>query len=126
MVLQNRGLNFEGAPSTVEFLEPNPRANSEFLGQLEIPKPWKMKHISSSEAFQNSATPSTVGTLSFFGGAPFYGTARADYEILNRTGGNSDFSTTVRQCWLSRGSSEVGKSKSKKKKKIEVKRVAER
>ena len=44
----------------------------EFPGfvRLEIPKPWKIKQIPSPEEFQNCATPSTVGSVSFFGGAP--------------------------------------------------------
>ena len=48
------------------------RANSEFLGfvRLEIPKPWKIKQIPSLDSFQKCASPSTVGTLSFFGRAP--------------------------------------------------------
>ena len=70
---------FGGAPSTgLALPEPNlerirkhsestPRATSEFLGfvRLEIPKPLKRKHITSPEKFQNCATPSTVGTVSF-------------------------------------------------------------
>ena len=38
---------------------------------MEIPKPWKIKEIPSPDSFKNCATPNTVGTLSFFGRAPF-------------------------------------------------------
>ena len=38
--------------------------------RLEIPKSWKVKHIPSPEYFQNCASPTAVGTVSFFGGAP--------------------------------------------------------
>ena len=37
---------------------------------MEIPKPWKIKHIPSPEKSQNCATPKTVGALSFFGATP--------------------------------------------------------
>ena len=47
------------------------RTNSEFLGfvLLETLKPWEIKHIPPEEEFQKCATPNTVGTVSFFGGA---------------------------------------------------------
>ena len=47
-----------------------PISNSEFLEfiGLEISKPCKIKHIPSPKEFQNCATPSTVGTVSFSGG----------------------------------------------------------
>ena len=73
---------FGGAPSTIEHFQSkigtNPekngnalRANSEFPGfvRMEIPKPWKIEHIPSPKSFQNCATHSTVGTVSFSGGA---------------------------------------------------------
>ena len=44
----------------------NLRANSAFPGlvRLEIPKPWKPKHLPSPEKFQNCATPNMVSTVS--------------------------------------------------------------
>ena len=68
------------------------RAKSEFPGfvRLEIYKPWKMKLIASPDSFQNCATPSTVGTVSFFE-APLHGTNRAGHEmILYSARGTSD------------------------------------
>ena len=38
--------------------------------RLEIPRPWRIKQIPSPDSFQNCATPSTVGTISFFGRSP--------------------------------------------------------
>ena len=83
---------------TLAFPEPNPerirklsgnalRANSELLRfvLLEIPKPWKIKHIPSQRSFR------IVGWYPFLcWKGPLHGTSRAFPEILNSTGRTSD------------------------------------
>ena len=98
------------------FPEPNPeqirkhpenalRANSEFPGlvRLEIPKPWKIKHIPSPESFQNCATPSTVGTVSFFGGAPSMEQPELVMKLLTVLGALLNEKC---RCWASQGARE--------------------
>ena len=51
----------------------------------------KAKQVPFPEEIQNCAAPNTVGTISFFGGAPSPSwAARAGQEILDSTGGTSD------------------------------------
>ena len=76
------------------FPEPNPekfqrhpenalRAKSEFPGfvRLGTPKPWKINHIPSPELFQNCATPSKVGTVSFIWWGPLRGITASFWQL---------------------------------------------
>ena len=62
---------------------------------MEIPKPWKIKEIPSPDSFQNCATPSTVGTVSFFGRAPFMEQPELVMTFPTVLGAPPSFATTV-------------------------------